>query len=207
MLEVTKIACVRGSRRLFDNLSFRLESQQALRVLGENGTGKTSLLRIVAGLASAEAGDVSWSGRRIGELGEDYRRQLVFLGHANGLKDDLTPLENLKQALALAGIDATLEAIRDSLQREGLGAAAELPVKVLSQGQKRRAALARLGFCAGKPLWVLDEPFAALDAAAVIRLAATIAGQLRRGGMVLLTTHQEVALPGAAVDSLQLGAA
>ena len=207
MLDVTQISCVRGNRRLFGNLSFRLESQQALRILGENGSGKTSLLRIVAGLASAESGEVSWSGRRVGKLGEDYRRQLAFLGHANGLKDDLTPRENLQQALALAGIAATAGAIRDALQAQGLEAAAELPVKVLSQGQKRRAALARLQFCAEKPLWILDEPFAALDVAAVGGLARTLADQLRRGGMVLFTTHQEVELPGATVRSLQLGAA
>lgn len=205
MLEVTQIACVRGSRRLFDGLSFRLESQQALRVLGENGSGKTSLLRIVAGLAPAENGDVSWSGRRIAQLGEDYRRQLAYLGHANGLKDDLSPVENLGQALALAGVDAKADEIRESLRRQGLEAAADLPVKVLSQGQKRRAALARLRFCAGKPLWILDEPFAALDAAAVAGLAATLAEQLGRGGMVLFTTHQEVGLPGVSLRSVDLG--
>ena len=207
MLDVTQITCVRGSRCLFDNLSFRLEPQQALRILGENGSGKTSLLRIVAGLAPAESGNIAWGGKSVGELGEDYRRQLAFLGHANGLKDDLTPLENLKLALALAGIDAERDLLQGALERQGLESAAELPVKVLSQGQKRRAALARLEFCAEKPLWVLDEPFAALDAAAVTRLAATMSKHLRRGGMVLFTTHQEVELPGAAVRSMQLDAA
>ena len=207
MLEVTQITCVRGSRCLFDNLSFRLEPQQALRILGENGSGKTSLLRIVAGLAPAESGNIAWGGKSVGELGEDYRRQLAFLGHANGLKDDLTPLENLQLALALAGIDAERDLLQGALERQGLESAAELPVKVLSQGQKRRAALARLEFCAEKPLWVLDEPFAALDAAAVTRLAATMSKQLQRGGMVLFTTHQEVELPGAAVRSMQLDAA
>jgi heme exporter protein A len=207
MLEVTQITCVRGSRRLFDNLSFQLGPRQALRILGENGSGKTSLLRIVAGLAPAESGDIAWSGKTVGALGEEYRRQLAFLGHANGLKDDLTPLENLKLALALAGIGTKANSLRDALERQGLDAAADLPVKVLSQGQKRRAALARLEFCAEKILWVLDEPFAALDAAAVARLAATLAKQLQRGGMVLFTTHQEVELPGAAVRSMQLGAA
>ena len=207
MLEVTQITCVRGSRCLFDNLSFRLEAQQALRILGENGSGKTSLLRIVAGLAPAESGNIAWGGKSVGELGEDYRRQLAFLGHANGLKDDLTPLENLKLALALARIDAERDLLRGALQRQGLDSAADLPVKVLSQGQKRRAALARLEFCAEKPLWLLDEPFAALDAAAVASFAVTMAKQLQRGGMVLFTTHQEVELPGAAVRSMQLGAA
>lgn len=206
MLAVTQITCVRGSRCLFDKLSFRLDAQQALRIIGENGSGKTSLLRIVAGLAPAESGTIAWGGKSVGELGEDYRRQLAFLGHANGLKDDLTPLENLKLALAQAGINAERDLLRGALERQGLGPAADLPVKVLSQGQKRRAALARLEFCAEKPLWLLDEPFAALDAAAVTSLAATMAKQLQRGGMVLFTTHQEVELPGATVRSMQLDA-
>lgn len=207
MLEVTQITCIRGSRCLFENLSFRLEAQQALRIIGENGSGKTSLLRIIAGLSPADTGNIAWGGESIGELGEDYRRQLAFLGHANGLKDDLTPLENLKLALSLAGIVAEIDLLRDALERQGLDSAADLPVKVLSQGQKRRAALARLEFCAQKPLWVLDEPFAALDAVAVAGLAATMARQLQQGGMVLFTTHQEVELRGATVRSIQLDAA
>jgi heme exporter protein A len=205
MLEVTQIECVRGSRRLFRNLSFLLQARQALRVLGENGSGKTSLLRIVAGLSPAEAGSVKWNGGGIGALGEDYRRELVFLGHANGLKDDLTPVENLRHALALSGAGADAGALRAALERQGLGAVADLPVKLLSQGQKRRAALTRLEFCARMPLWILDEPFAALDAAAIARLAATLSAHLERGGMVLFTTHQDVDLPGAPTHSLQLG--
>ena len=204
MLDVTQITCVRGSRCLFENLSFRLESQQALRIIGENGSGKTSLLRIIAGLSPADSGNIAWGEQSIVELGEDYRRQLAFLGHANGLKDDLTPLENLELALALAGIAADMNSLRGALERQGLESATDLPVKVLSQGQKRRAALARLEFCAEKPLWVLDEPFAALDAVAVAGLAASMAKQLQRGGMVLFTTHQEVELRGAAVRSMQL---
>jgi heme exporter protein A len=204
MLEASQIACVRGSRRLFEDLSFRLEAKQALRIRGDNGSGKTSLMRIVAGLAPAEAGEIRWEGTRIGGLGEDYRRRLVFLGHANGLKEDLTPVENVRHALALADVAAEETAIRAQLDAMGLGAAADLPVRLLSQGQKRRAALARLRFCRSKPLWLLDEPFAALDAAAVEGLAALLTDHLECGGMVMFTTHQEVGLPGAAVRALQL---
>jgi heme exporter protein A len=207
MLEVAQIACIRGNRRLFANLSFRLEAGRAMRVLGDNGAGKTSLLRIVAGLAPAEEGSVRWKGKPIGALGEEYRREIAFLGHSNALKDDLSAQENLGHALAIAGIGGTPDAIRRELERQGLGAAAHLPVKVLSQGQKRRAALARLAFCAQRALWILDEPFAALDAAAVGRLAAEIAAQIARGGSVLFTTHQQVDLPGASADSLALEAA
>jgi heme exporter protein A len=207
MLEAQGIACVRGSRRLFAQLSFRLEPNRALRVTGENGAGKTSLLRIVAGLAPAEEGQLLWNGTPAGALGEEFRRDLVFLGHANALKDDLSALENLDHALALGGLAATRPAMTAELQRQGLGAVLHLPSKLLSQGQKRRAALARLAFCAGRPLWILDEPFAALDAAAVGSLASALGEHLARGGMLLFTTHQEVELQGATVRSLGLGGA
>jgi heme exporter protein A len=205
MLEASQIECVRGSRRLFRDLSFRLEAHQALRVRGENGSGKTSLLRIVAGLSPAESGSVSWNDGNIRALGEDYLRDLLFLGHSNGLKDDLSPIENLRYALVLAGVVADVAALRAALAEQGLTAIADLPVKVLSQGQKRRVALTRLSFSAEKPLWILDEPFTALDAASLERLAMTIIKQLQRGGMVMFTTHQEVALPGTTMRTLELG--
>ena len=205
MLEASQIECVRGNRRLFRDLSFRLEAHQALRVRGENGSGKTSLLRIVAGLSPAESGSVSWNDGNIRALGEDYLRDLLFLGHSNGLKDDLSPVENLRYALVLAGVGADEPALRAALAEQGLAAIADLPVKLLSQGQKRRVALARLSFSAQKPLWILDEPFIALDAASVERLVETITKQLLRGGMVMFTTHQEVDLPGTAMRTLELG--
>jgi heme exporter protein A len=206
MLEASQIECVRGSRRLFRDLSFRLEANQALRVRGENGSGKTSLLRIVAGLSPAESGSVSWNDGNIRALGEDYLRDLLFLGHSNGLKDDLSPIENLRYALVLAGVGVDEPALRAALTEQALAAVADLPVKLLSQGQKRRVALTRLSFSAEKPLWILDEPFTALDAASVERLARTITKQLQRGGMVMFTTHQEVALPGTTMRTLELGA-
>jgi heme exporter protein A len=206
MLAASQIECVRGNRRLFRDLSFRLEAHQALRVRGENGSGKTSLLRIVAGLSPPESGRVSWNDDNIRTLGEDYLRDLLFLGHSSGLKDDLSPVENLRYALALAGVVANEPELRESLAEQGLDAIADLPVKLLSQGQKRRVALTRLSFSAEKPLWILDEPFTALDAAAVERLARTITKQLHRGGMVMFTTHQEVALPGTTMRTLELGA-
>ena len=205
MLEASQIECVRGNRRLFRGLSFRLEAHQALRVRGENGSGKTSLLRIVAGLSPAESGRVSWNDGNIRALGEDYLRDLLFLGHSNGLKDDLSPVENLRYALVLAGAGVDEPALRAALADQGLAVIADLPVKLLSQGQKRRVALARLSFSAQKPLWILDEPFIALDSASVKRLAKTITSQLQRGGMVMFTTHQEVDLPGTAMRTVELG--
>jgi heme exporter protein A len=206
MLQARQIECTRGNRRLFHDLSFRLEAKQALRVGGENGSGKTSLLRMLAGLSPPQAGEILWNDGRIAALGEEYRRDLLFLGHANALKDDLTPMENLRSALLLAGRDVREPALRDALALQGLAGVADLPARLLSQGQKRRVALARLGFCADKPLWVLDEPFAALDAASVGQIAATVTAYLRDGGMVVFTTHQEVGLADAQVRSIELGA-
>ena len=193
MLEASQIECVRGSRRLFRDLSFRLEAHQALRVRGENGSGKTSLLRIVAGLSPAESGSVSWNEGNIRALGEDYLRDLLFLGHSNGLKDDLSPVENLRYALVLAGVGADEPALRAALAEQRLAAIADLPVKLLSQGQKRRVALARLALCRHR-LWLLDEPLAALDAGAAESLARLVDAHLAQGGICVLTSHQPVAL-------------
>ncbi len=204
MLQASEIECVRGNRRLFRNLSFRLNAHQALRIGGENGSGKTSLLRMVAGLSPAESGNILWNAERIAACSEDYRRQMLFLGHANALKDDLTAVENLRHALLLCGMPVGDRALRAALAEQGLASAADLPAKFLSQGQKRRVALVRLRFSADKPLWILDEPFAALDAASVRRIEQSMFGHLRDGGMILFTTHQEVELSGAPVQSLQL---
>jgi heme exporter protein A len=205
MLQVRQIECTRGNRRLFRDLSFRLGANQALRVGGENGSGKTSLLRMVVGLSPVEAGEILWNDGRIAALGEDYRRDLLFIGHANGLKDDLTPIENLRCALALAGMNTDNSALRKGLAEQGLDGVADLPVRLLSQGQKRRVALSRLGFSADKTLWVLDEPFAALDGASVGRIVAAVVAHLLGGGMAIFTTHQEVELVGVQVQLLGLG--
>ena len=205
MLQARQIECTRGNRRLFHDLSFRLEAKQALRVGGENGSGKTSLLRMLAGLSPVEAGEILWKDGRIAALGEDYRRNLVFLGHSNSLKDDLTAVENLRYGLALAGMGTGDVALRAALGAQGLASVADLPARLMSQGQKRRVALCRLGFSADKPLWVLDEPFAALDAASVARVAAVVVAHLRAGGMAIFTTHQEVELTGVQVCPLELG--
>jgi heme exporter protein A len=205
MLEARQIECIRGDRRLFHDLSFQLEAKQALRISGENGSGKTSLLRMVAGLSPTQAGEIRWNQARITVMAEDYRRELLFIGHANGLKEDLTPLENLQHALALGGRHVNADELRAAFSQQGLAAIASLPVKVLSQGQKRRVALVRLVFCADKALWILDEPFGALDAAAIARIEQLLVAHLNRGGMLLYTTHQEVALAGTQSQSVELG--
>ncbi|MDB5901766.1 MAG: heme exporter ATP-binding protein CcmA [Betaproteobacteria bacterium] len=204
MLEGVDLECVRGERTLFQGLDFTLERGALLRVAGANGSGKTSLLRIACGLTPPAHGEVRWEGKSIRALKEDYSKRIVYIGHANALKDDLTARENLLISSALAGLEETAEQVCDALERFGVGGCAMLPARVLSQGQRRRVALARLAFSAAFPLWVLDEPFTALDAAAVADLQALLAAQLARGGSVMLTTHQEVEIAAANVRRLDL---
>jgi len=192
MLEGRQLECTRGERRLFSDLSFKLDRGQLLRVAGANGSGKTSLLRIMCGLVAPSTGELLWQGRSIRAEREEYSRNLVFIGHLNALKDDLTALENLQVAAALAGLPAGAARMLTGLDRFGIAHCAELPAKVLSQGQRRRVALARLALSDAVPLWILDEPFSALDVGAVVELERLLASHLASGGMVVLTTHQEV---------------
>lgn len=204
MLEARRLECTRGERRLFSELSFRLGRGQLLRVAGANGSGKTSLLRIMCGLLAPSAGQLRWRGQPIRAEREEYSRNLVFIGHLNALKDDLTALENLQVAAALGGMPADAGRMLAGLDRFGVAHCAELPAKVLSQGQRRRAALARLALSPAVPLWILDEPFSALDAAAVMELERLLSSHLASGGMVVLTTHQEVQVVAQAVLRVDL---
>jgi heme exporter protein A len=204
MLEAVDLQCVRGERTLFSGLDFTLERGALLRVAGANGSGKTSLLRILCGLTPPAHGEVRWEGTNIRALKEDYATQLVYIGHANALKDDLTARENLLISSELAGVDTSAQHASDALERFGVGMCAMLPARVLSQGQRRRTALARLVLSSAVPLWVLDEPFTALDVAAVENLQALISAHLARGGSIVLTTHQEVAIAAANARRLDL---
>ena len=197
MLEGAGLECVRGERTLFRDLEFRLERGSLLRVAGENGSGKTSLLRIVCGLTPPAAGEIRWQGENIRSLREDYWKELVYIGHANALKDDLTAQENLRVGCRLAGLSVTPSETVDALEQFGVGGCAKLPARVLSQGQRRRVALSRLAVSGTVPLWVLDEPFTALDAAAVENLQTLVSEHLAEGGAVMLTTHQEVRVAAA----------
>jgi heme exporter protein A len=206
MLEARQLECTRGDRRLFSGLGFRVGRGQLLRVAGANGSGKTSLLRIMCGLVAPSAGELRWRGRSIRAEREEYSRNLVFIGHLNALKDDLTALENLQVAAALAGMSAEPKRMLAGLDAFGVAHCAELPAKVLSQGQRRRVALSRLALSAAVPLWILDEPFSALDVAAVMELERLLAAHLAAGGMVVLTTHQEVQVVAHAVLLVDLDA-
>ena len=193
MLDANELECLRGTRRLFGGISFQLAAGECLQVQGANGSGKTSLLRILCGLARPERGTVRWNGESIDTLGDEYRATLAFCGHANALKDDLTPAENLVAAAALSGMPATADSARAALDAFAILHLDALPVRALSQGQKRRVALARLALCK-RALWILDEPLAALDASAARALAARIDSHLAQGGITVLTSHQPVEL-------------
>lgn len=188
------MTCERGGRALFRHLQLQLCAGQLLRVRGVNGAGKTSLLRLVCGLLPAAEGQVLWRGERIADLGGQWGRELVYLGHAAALKDDLTASENLQTACLLGGLVVTQAQVRAALTQSGLPGRWRVPARQLSQGQRRRVALARLLLSPDVPLWVLDEPFNALDSAATDWLCRVIATHLDTGGVVVLTSHQDVAL-------------
>jgi heme exporter protein A len=206
MLEVAGLGCLRGERRLFGGVSFKLKPGGLIWIQGGNGSGKTTLLRTLCGLTQAMAGTVRWRDETIHALGEDYRRELTYIGHANGLKEDLSALENLRVAAQLAGQPVSREAGVEALQGSGLAGREHLPVKFLSQGQRRRATLARLRLVNPRTLWLLDEPFNALDTRAVEDMRHIMENHLARGGMIALTTHQDVDIQAADTQTLRLDA-
>lgn len=204
MLEVTDLECVRGERRLFAGLGFRLAGGELLYLQGRNGCGKTSLLRMLCGLTPPAGGEISWHGKPIGHLGDDFRAELCYLGHHNAIKEELTPLENLRASASLAEEPLAEDEALAALEQMGLAGREDLACRYLSQGQKRRVALARLVY-ERRALWVLDEPYVALDTAAVERVASLIGAHLQRGGLAVLTTHQAVPVAAGTVRELRLG--
>ena len=193
MLEARALSCIRGERRLFQDLSLRVSSGECLHVRGENGVGKTSLLRLLTGLSKPEAGEILWNGQAINKEASVYHRELLFLGHRDALKEDLTALENLQLYAALDDLDLPDDKALSALWRFGLRGREHLPVNCLSAGQKRRVLMARMLTRQAK-LWILDEPFNALDIHAVQALQDLIVEHIEQGGLVVLTSHQEVSL-------------
>lgn len=202
-LSVKQLQCSRGDLCLFQDLSLELQAGQLLWLEGKNGSGKTTLLRTLCGLFMADEGEILWRGESIRKTPEVYYRELFYLGHQNALKLDLNPLENLQVLSRLVGQDVSEEVIEIALAKMGLAGYEDVPVRKLSQGQKRRVALSRL-LINEAPFWVLDEPFVALDVAAVELLQSIIVQHVQDGGMVILTTHQAVPLPETKMQRLSL---
>ena len=201
-LQLDNLACSRGSRQLFGSLSLVVRPGDLLRVRGANGAGKTSLLRMLCGLLLPTEGQVLWCGKPLRVQRDRLGQDLMYLGHAAALKDELSPLENLLDACALGGHTPTLPAALAALQGAGLRGHERTPARRLSQGQRRRSALARLALSQNAPLWILDEPFNALDSTANAWLTGLIEAHLKSAGMVVLTSHQD--MPIAAANQVDL---
>jgi heme exporter protein A len=203
MLEVSNLACIRGDHQLFTGLSFSLGAGELMQVQGENGSGKTSLLRTLCGFMQAAEGEIRWRGRNVNELGSEFNAEMIYLGHLNAIKDELNALENLRINAGLAGYTVSEQEAAAALRRMGLRRKEHLPVKVLSQGQRRRVALSRL-LVGDAHLWLLDEPLAALDVGAVELMQELIGEHLSKGGMVIFTTHQPLQVAGVQTRQLTL---
>jgi len=201
-LSVQDLSCTRGYRELFTGLNFDLQSGQVLRVEGENGSGKTSLLRILAGLAQPEDGKVLWQGEAIKDPDGQYFQNLLYLGHKPGIKFELTPVENLCMFKALFG-SKSLNGIEEALYQIGLYGFEYVTSGNLSAGQKRRVALAQLLLTQSK-IWILDEPYTSLDVAAVSFLEDLFAKHVQAGGILIITSHQPVTVDGCVYKRLVL---
>lgn len=196
--------CVRGDRRLFRDVSFSITPGTLLQLTGPNGSGKTSLLRIISGLMTPERGEIRWQGANIRSLAEEYSRSITYIGHRNGVKEELSSLENLRISSGLAGSEVNRKQAEHALEQLGLAGRENLPARFLSEGQRRRSALARLLTC-NRALWLLDEVLASLDHAAGILIESVIGEHLSKGGMAIVATHQELHISAGSFQRLELG--
>ena len=192
LIEVRGLTCERGERTLFTGMSFTVAPGSLVRIAGSNGAGKTTLLRLLTGLMRPAEGEIFWRGEPILKAAQDFWRELCYIGHRNGVKDDLSVMENVLINARIASLSCTPEAARAALAAVGLSDYEDVPAGQLSQGQRRRVALARLWLSESVPLWILDEPFTALDVKGVARLADLVSKHVAEGGVVMLVTHQEV---------------
>jgi heme exporter protein A len=194
VLDAQRLAARRGYATLFTGVTFRVQDGEALFVSGPNGSGKTTLLRMTAGLTAPAEGELRWQGDAVRPFDARLREVVAFNGHLPALKDELTPEENLAAWIALDDATARDDAIAEALDAVALARQRQLPVRVLSQGQRRRIGLARLRLVR-RPLWILDEPLTALDAQGIEALGALLDAHLAAGGLCIAASHQP--LPAA----------
>ncbi len=197
------LTCVRGTRRLFKDLTFSAGAGELVELRGPNGSGKTSLLRILCGLATPAAGEVRWHGRSIRNLGEEYFSDVAYLGHQNGVKDELTTIENLRVSSAVAGTPVSKTESQEILRRVGLSEQQNLPARVLSAGQRRRLGMTRL-LSSNARLWILDEVLTSLDDVAMNLSRTFITEHLQKDGIAIVATHQDLNLDAPKIQRLRL---
>lgn len=191
-LRLDSVTCVRGGRTLFEDLQLEIKPGSILRISGDNGSGKSSLLRILCGLLPPHTGQVFWGEDAIAEDRDQFHGELIYLGHIPALKSDFTAIENILSLALLGGLSISPEEAMNALRESGLERQAQQFVRTLSQGQKQRIALTRLRLPKTKALWILDEPFNALDREAHLALQSLVIKHVSIGGIVALSSHQEL---------------
>ncbi len=201
LLELRNLACERDERFLFAQLNAGFYAGQVVQILGPNGSGKTTLLRILAGVSQDYHGDIEWQGQAISKVRWEFASELLYLGHLPGIKKSLTPLENLRWYASGQGA-VTDEMLSAALAQVKLAGYEDTPCYRLSAGQLRRVALARLEFSRAK-VWVLDEPFTALDKSGIAQLESRLTAHAQAGGLVLVTSHQDINVPNLQLLDLQ----
>lgn len=200
VFEARQLSCIRDDRVLFANLDFRVTGGQVLLIEGPNGSGKTSLLRILTGLRLPDEGELFWCGSSLEELDSAFYQHIAYVSHGNGLKDDLSVEENLRYARAFGESTLTID---QALEKVGLMGYQDTPVRYLSAGQRRRLALARL-LCMKKSLWILDEPFTSLDKKSIATFEQFIQFHIADNGLVVMTSHHDTGLPAEIVQKIEL---
>ena len=204
-LKVVNLTCERNQKRLFTDLSFELNAGELLLVEGSNGSGKTSLLRTLCGIGFPSSGEILWQGQSIQHCRELFVKDLIYIGHLDGVKAELTAYENLRLACASHGLTTNKKILSDTLTKVNLNELQHQITYQLSAGQQRRIALARL-LLANAMLWILDEPFTTLDTEGVAMIECLLSKHLSNGGMAVVTTHQPLQLPTHSIQRLRLTA-
>ncbi|QXO18164.1 MULTISPECIES: cytochrome c biogenesis heme-transporting ATPase CcmA [Vibrio] len=204
MLDVKSLTAIRDDRALFEGLSFTIQSGELVQIEGRNGTGKTTLLRIITGLGDRDEGTIHWNQVNIEADRDSYHQDLLFLGHQTGIKRELTALENLRFYQSVHAGSAVGEDLYQALTQVGLAGREDVPVAHLSAGQQRRVALARL-WLSRKKLWILDEPLTAIDKQGAKVLEALFLKHAEQGGIVVLTTHQDMFADNPKLRKIKLG--